>query len=203
MSSLNETGSSPPRVSVRRSGCGLILAWYNICHCIFRPYVRPECWKTLRYLCVAPMPKFRWNKSTKMDCRAGELQGQVDELSVLNDQLLAAIEVSMGATPRIARKVLGWPKICKLAMHSCGNTAIKLKRLKMAQLLGQYGVFLTYVAPNGPDFIIVRVQSVPNVGSAENGSAQTGDGNLNEAGGDGNLNGLAKPQPLSGSARGV
>ena len=24
-----------------------------------------------------------------------------------------------------ARKVLGWPKRCKLAMHSCGNTAIK------------------------------------------------------------------------------
>jgi hypothetical protein len=41
-----------------------------------------------------------------------------------------------------ARKVLGWPKRCRLAHgfrreHSC-------KRLKLAQLLGQLGVFLTW-----------------------------------------------------------
>jgi hypothetical protein len=40
-----------------------------------------------------------------------------------------------------ARKVLGWPKRCRLAMHSCGSTAIKA--VQLAQLLGQLGVFLT------------------------------------------------------------
>jgi hypothetical protein len=40
-----------------------------------------------------------------------------------------------------ARKVPGWPKICKLARDSCGNTNSH-KRLKLAQLLGQLGVFL-------------------------------------------------------------
>ena len=44
-------------------------------------------------------------------------------------------------TIAIARKLLGWPKICKLAHtflweHSC-------KGEKLAQLLGQLGVFLT------------------------------------------------------------
>ena len=46
-----------------------------------------------------------------------------------------------------ARKVLGWPKICKLAHafmweYSC-------ERLKLGQLLGQLGVFLTSVAAAG------------------------------------------------------
>ncbi len=40
-----------------------------------------------------------------------------------------------------ARKVLGWPKRCKLA-HAF-LWAYSYKRLKLAQLLGQLGVFLT------------------------------------------------------------
>ena len=40
-----------------------------------------------------------------------------------------------------ARKVLGWPKICKLAHAFLWEYSHK--RLKLAQLLGQLGVFLT------------------------------------------------------------
>ena len=40
-----------------------------------------------------------------------------------------------------ARKVLGWPKICKLAHAFLQEYSYK--RLKLAQLLGQFGVFLT------------------------------------------------------------
>jgi hypothetical protein len=52
-----------------------------------------------------------------------------------------------------ARKVLGWPKICKLA-HAF-RWECSYKRLKLAQLLGQLGVFLTrgaragFVVPEG------------------------------------------------------
>jgi hypothetical protein len=48
----------------------------------------------------------------------------------------------------LARKVLGWPKRCKLAHaflweYSC-------KRLKMAQLLGRHGVFRTCGSGRSP-----------------------------------------------------
>jgi hypothetical protein len=42
----------------------------------------------------------------------------------------------------LARKMLGWPKRCKLA-HAF-LWADSGKRLKLAQLLGQLGVFLTF-----------------------------------------------------------
>ena len=42
----------------------------------------------------------------------------------------------------IARNVLGWPKICKLAHAFLWEYSYK--RLKLAQLLGQLGVLLTF-----------------------------------------------------------
>ena len=41
----------------------------------------------------------------------------------------------------VARKLLGWPKICKLAHAFLWE--YNYQRLKLAQLLGQLGVFLT------------------------------------------------------------
>ena len=46
------------------------------------------------------------------------------------------------------RKVLGWPKICKFA-HAFLWEYID-KRLKLAQLLSQVGVFLTWMAVHSP-----------------------------------------------------
>ena len=43
-----------------------------------------------------------------------------------------------------ARKVLGWPKRCKLAHEFLWECSCE--RLMLAQLLGQLGVFLTYRA---------------------------------------------------------
>ena len=48
---------------------------------------------------------------------------------------------ALGRLPRPARKVLGWPKRCKLAHVFMWEYIYK--RLKLAQLLGQLGVFLT------------------------------------------------------------
>ena len=42
---------------------------------------------------------------------------------------------------RAARKVLGWPRRCKLAHEFLWEYSCKM--LKLAQLLGQLGVFLT------------------------------------------------------------
>ena len=53
----------------------------------------------------------------------------------------AAVEHDFGAALADARKVLGWPKICKLAHAFLWEYS--LKRLKLAQLLGQLGAFLT------------------------------------------------------------
>ena len=51
-----------------------------------------------------------------------------------------------------ARKVSGWPKRCKLADVSLWKYSYK--RLKLAQLLGQLGVFLTVVIrPRSASFI--------------------------------------------------
>ena len=50
--------------------------------------------------------------------------------------------VGSDRAPQRARMVLGWPKICKLAhafLWECNH-----KQLKLAQLLGQVGVFLTH-----------------------------------------------------------
>ena len=41
----------------------------------------------------------------------------------------------------IARQVLAWPKICKLAHSFLWEDSYK--RLKLAQLMGQLGIFLT------------------------------------------------------------
>jgi hypothetical protein len=49
---------------------------------------------------------------------------------------------------RKARKVLGWPKRCKLA-HAC-LLENSYKGLKLLQLLGQLGVFLTNASPHAP-----------------------------------------------------
>ena len=48
----------------------------------------------------------------------------------------------------VARKLLGWPKRCKLAHAILWEHSYK--RLKLAQLLGQLGVFLTWIAVGGP-----------------------------------------------------
>ena len=56
------------------------------------------------------------------------------------------------ADPRqtcIAKKVLGWPKRCKLA-HAL-PWEYSYKRLQLAQLLGQLGVFLTWCTPVVPN----------------------------------------------------
>jgi hypothetical protein len=53
-----------------------------------------------------------------------------------------------GPLPR-ARKFLGWPKICKLA-HAF-RWEYSYKKLKLAQLLGQLGVFLTVHATSAPE----------------------------------------------------
>ena len=67
-------------------------------------------------------------------------------------------QIDLGPTPRVlerkkgplttlhcvqARKLLGWPKRCKLAHEFLWEYSCK--RLKLAQLLGQLGVFLTLV----------------------------------------------------------
>ena len=46
----------------------------------------------------------------------------------------------------VARNVLGWPKRCKLAHGFMWE--YRYERLKLAQLLGQLGVFLTFVQPS-------------------------------------------------------
>jgi hypothetical protein len=46
--------------------------------------------------------------------------------------------------PLRARKVLGWPQKCRLA-HTF-RWEYSYKNLKLAQLLGQRGVFLTFAA---------------------------------------------------------
>jgi hypothetical protein len=48
---------------------------------------------------------------------------------------------STGGSKTAARKVLGWPKRCKLVHAFMWEYGYK--RLKFAQLLGQLGVFLT------------------------------------------------------------
>jgi hypothetical protein len=45
-----------------------------------------------------------------------------------------------------ARKVLGWPKRCKLARALLRESSYK--RLELAQLLGQLGAFLTLGSSN-------------------------------------------------------
>jgi hypothetical protein len=52
------------------------------------------------------------------------------------------------AGPAEAGKVLGWPKLCKLAHAFLWEYSYK--RLKLAQLLGQLGVFLTWACGSSP-----------------------------------------------------
>ena len=54
------------------------------------------------------------------------------------------VRASRGDHDTVARKVSGWPKICKLAHAFLWEYSYK--RLKSAQLLGQLGAFLTLVA---------------------------------------------------------
>jgi hypothetical protein len=71
--------------------------------------------------------------------------GQVDVLKPVRVRpraVVTLVVVQLGGLELRARKVLGWPTRCKLAQaflreYSC-------KRLKLAQLLGQPGVFLTW-----------------------------------------------------------
>ena len=63
----------------------------------------------------------------------------------------------------LASKVLGWPKRCRLGGY---------KRLKLTQLLGQLGVFLTRACCTGPSrlgFLVVTAAAAaaaPGVGCA-------------------------------------
>jgi hypothetical protein len=51
----------------------------------------------------------------------------------------------LAAAAAVARKLSGWPKICKLA-HAF-RWEYSYKRLKVAQLLDHFGIFLTCGVP--------------------------------------------------------
>ena len=76
------------------------------------------------------------------------------ELALLAGLLRLARELDQLGVPHgLIKKVLGWPNICQLAhafLWECGD-----KRLKLAQHLGQLGVFLTLVG---------RAQSTSSLG---------------------------------------
>jgi hypothetical protein len=76
-----------------------------------------------------------------------------------------------------ARKLLGWPKRCKLARAFLWEYSYK--RLELAQLLGQLGVFLTRVSVG----VGVRVPSLAR--TAQSFLARAGAGTAPNAGGPG------------------
>ena len=58
-----------------------------------------------------------------------------------HDPLAASLQVRLAAYSLLARVVLGWPKICKLAHALLWQHSICYKRLKLAQLLDQLDSF--------------------------------------------------------------
>ena len=77
--------------------------------------------------------------------------------AVVQELRHAAVLVAPGAG---ARKVLGWPKRCKLAHAFLQEYSHK--RLKLAQVLGQLGVFLTRAqtfksSPHRPAYFIYGI----------------------------------------------
>jgi hypothetical protein len=77
----------------------------------------------------------------KRDVHVREL-GRVRALLVGTVQDVVHARRLQGLQRTGARKVLGWPKICKLAHAFLWEYSYK--RLKLVQLLGQLGVFLTW-----------------------------------------------------------
>jgi hypothetical protein len=68
-----------------------------------------------------------------------------------------------------ARKLLGWPNICKLAYAFLWEYSYK--RLKLAQLLGQLGVFLT--PPTRPPCVIYCRESLREYSNIRGGVRMT------------------------------
>ena len=76
------------------------------------------------------------------------MQAKIDQSAAQIDQITAAMGLDdrgPGALCPPVGKVLGWPKRCKLALAFMWEHSYK--GLKLAQLLGQLGVFLTSVLP--------------------------------------------------------